>query len=91
MKTLPDNDLKQNRRGQPISSPDNSKVAPRYPHITVRLSEMDGNPFAILGMCRSAARAAGLSPREIEAFFSEATKGDYAHLIETVMRWFNCE
>lgn len=91
MKTLPDNDVEQYRPAPTSLSSDNSKMAPRYPHIAVRLSELDGNPFAILGMCRSAARAAHLSPREIEAFFSEATKGDYAHLIEITTRWFNCE
>ncbi len=91
MKTLPDDDVEQYRPAPTISSFDNSNVAPRYPHVAVRLSEMDGNPFAILGMCRSAARAAEFSPREIKTFFTEATKGDYAHLIETVMRWFNCE
>ena len=29
--------------------------------------------------------AADLSPREIDVFFSEATKGDYVQLIETAM------
>ncbi len=91
MKALPDNDLEQCLSGQTISSSDRLRMAPKYPDIVVRLSEVDGNPFLILGMCRSAARVATIFPREIEAFFSKATQDDYAHLIKITMRWFSCE
>ncbi|MFN4091094.1 MAG: hypothetical protein ACK4QW_18895 [Alphaproteobacteria bacterium] len=60
----------------------------RYPNITVTLTGQDGNAFAILGRCRQAARDAGLSDEEIAAFMDEAMTGDYDHLLQTAMRWF---
>jgi hypothetical protein len=66
-------------------------VTPKYPHITVTLIEQDGNAFIILGLCQQAARAAGLPKSEVDAFYREATSGDYDHLIRTALRWFNCQ
>jgi hypothetical protein len=34
---------------------------------------------------------AGLPKSEIDAFFAEATSGDYDHLLATCMRWFEIE
>jgi hypothetical protein len=45
----------------------------------------------ILGLCRRAAKEAGLSQQEIDAFYQEATSGDHDHLIQTAVRWFSCE
>ena len=64
---------------------------PRYRHITVKLIGKDGNAFAILGRCQRAARKAGLSKTEIDAFFAEATSGDYNQLLATCMAWFEIE
>ena len=63
-------------------------MTPRYPDITVTLTGHDGNAFAVLGRCREAARDAGLSEGEIAAFMAEAIAGDYDHLLQTAMRWF---
>lgn len=63
-------------------------MTPKYPHITVRLTERDGNAFAILGRCRRAAENAQLPEEEIEQFLTEAMAGDYDHLVQTAMRWF---
>ena len=63
-------------------------MPPKYPDITVTLTGQDGNAFAVLGRCREAARDAGLSDEEIAAFMDEATAGDYDHLLQTAMRWF---
>ena len=63
-------------------------LTPRNPHIIVTRSGQDGNAFAILGRCRAAARDAGLSDDEIAAFMAEAMAGDYDHLLQTAMRWF---
>ena len=60
---------------------------PRYPDICVQLSGEDGNAFAILGRTAAALRAAGVPQGEIDAFFAEATSGDYDHLLQTTMRW----
>jgi hypothetical protein len=64
-------------------------MTPKHPHITVPLTGEDGNAFAILGRCRKAAREAGLRESEITAFVTEATSGDYDHLLQTAMRWFD--
>jgi len=66
-------------------------MPPKYPNITVQLTGHDSNAFMILGLCQRAAANAGLSNQEIAAFFQEATCGDHDLLIQTAMRWFNCE
>lgn len=66
-------------------------MPPKYPNITVQLTGHDSNAFMILGLCRRAAKEAGLSQQEIDAFYQEAISGDHDHLIQTAMRWFSCE
>lgn len=66
-------------------------MPPKYPNITVQLTGHDSNAFLILGLCQRAAIGAGLSKQEIAAFYQEATSADHDHLIQTAMRWFNCE
>ena len=63
-------------------------MTPKYPDITVTITGQDGNAFAVLGRCREAARDAGLSDEEIAAFMDEAMAGDYDHLLQTAMSWF---
>lgn len=62
---------------------------PKYPDITVRLVGEDGNPFAILGAVKEALKHGGVDLTERDAFFDEATSGDYDHLLQTAMRWVN--
>ena len=64
-------------------------MQPKYPHITVHLTGNDGNAFLVLGLCQRAAKKAGLPKEEIDAFREEATSGDYDHLLQTAMRWFD--
>jgi hypothetical protein len=59
----------------------------RYPNITVHLVGNDGNAFAILGAVQKALRRAGVPEGEVQAFYAEATSGDYDHLLTTCMRW----
>lgn len=66
-------------------------MAPKYPDITVQLSNQDGNAFLILGYCQRAMKKAGLPKEEWLAFEHEATSGDYDHLLQTAMRWFDCD
>lgn len=62
----------------------------------IKLIGEDGNAFSILGRCRRAMkeqyRNDGISTEEfLEAwsrFETEATSGDYDHLLQTVMQWF---
>ncbi len=61
----------------------------KHPHIQVRLSGQDGNVFNVLGLCVDAARKAGLPQQEIDAFFTEATSGDYNKALATCQAWFD--
>jgi hypothetical protein len=63
----------------------------RYPDITVRLVGGDGNAFAILGAVKAGLRRAGVTKEEQDAFYAEATSGDYNHLLQTAMAWVEVE
>ena len=77
----------------PPSSPARPEdpTGPRYPEVQVQLSGEDGNAFAILGRTAAALRQAGVPQEEIDAFFAEATSGDYDHLLQTTMAWVDWE
>jgi hypothetical protein len=60
---------------------------PKYPEIKVRLTGADGNAFSVLGKVSGAMKKAGVSKEERDAFYSEATNGDYDHLLQTAMSW----
>ena len=61
----------------------------RYPEISVELTGRDGNAFSILGDVRRALKKGGVPQDEVNSFFSEATSGDYNHLLATAMKWVN--
>lgn len=61
----------------------------RHPEVEVKLTERDGNAFAIMGAVRRELSRAGVPSTEIEEFTTEATDGDYDHLLRTCMRWVN--
>lgn len=63
-------------------------MLPKYPAVKVKLVGKDGNAFAILGRCRSAAKKAGLDSKQIEEFTSAATAGDYSNLLATCHEFF---
>jgi hypothetical protein len=63
----------------------------KYPDITVKIIGVNGNAFNILGICTTAMRKHRLPQSEIDNFMSEATHGDYNHLLCVVMNWFNVE
>lgn len=65
------------------------KVMPKYPLTEVQLVGRDGNAFAIMGAVGNALRAAKVSQDEINDFYTEARRGDYDHLLRTVMSWVN--
>jgi len=64
-------------------------MVPKYPDITVPLTEQDGNAYNILGKVLKALRQAGVSQAERDAFKQEATAGDYDHLLQVVMQWID--
>lgn len=59
----------------------------RYPNVDVQLTGEDGNAFAILGRVQRALRREGVPATEVSEFFTEATAGDYDHLLATCARW----
>lgn len=60
---------------------------PKYPNIKVRLTGKDGNAFAVLGKMQKALVKGGAPKKEVDAFFTEATGGDYNRLLQTCMKW----
>ena len=62
-----------------------------YPEVQVQLSGNDGNAFAILGNWQKAARRAGLTKDQIDEFMNEAMSGDYDHLLQTCMKYFEVD
>jgi len=59
----------------------------KYPNVKVKLTGTDGNAFAIMGKVSQALRKADVSKEERDAFFAEATAGDYDHALQTCMKW----
>lgn len=55
--------------------------------IEVELVGQDGNAFMIMGRVASALKRAGATHDEVEAYYNEATAGDYDHLLRTTMEW----
>jgi hypothetical protein len=62
----------------------------KYPEINIPLVGEDGNAFSILGRVQRIMRQNDLAG-EFTAFQSEATAGDYDHLLRTVMSWFSVD
>ena len=56
----------------------------------VRLIGTDGNAFAILGKVRRALLDAGLHD-EAERYMTEATSGDYHHVLAVTMQYVEVE
>ncbi len=62
----------------------------KHPEVSVRLIGNDGNAFSILGACQMEAwRAKVPKEEEIDLFLKEAISGDYDHLLQTCMQWFD--
>lgn len=60
--------------------------------IQIKLVGEDGNAFAILGRCRKELLIHGSFTKDLwEEFKKEAMSGDYDHLLQTVMKYFDVE
>ena len=59
---------------------------PKYPNITVELSEVNGNAFSIIGAVLREMRGK-VAVEEIDKFQTEAMSGDYDNLLRTCMKW----
>jgi hypothetical protein len=60
---------------------------PKYPDITVRLSQINGNAYSIIAAVTDALRRDGVGRDQIQAYKTEAMSGDYDNLLMTTMRW----
>lgn len=54
----------------------------------VELVGHDGNAYSILAACQRAARRAKWSPEKISTILEEMKSGDYDHLLQTAMKYF---
>ena len=52
---------------------------------TVKLIGRDGNAIAVMGRIKHALKRAGADKEYIDKYLSEATKGDYDHLLVVSM------
>lgn len=59
----------------------------RHPEVGVKLTENDGNAFFIIGAVRRELKRAGVPTAEVEEFTTDATSGDYNHVLQTCFRW----
>jgi hypothetical protein len=57
--------------------------------IEVELIGQDGNAFAIMGAVSRELKRAGVSKEERDAYFTEATSGDYDNLLRVTANWVN--
>ena len=58
---------------------------------TVKLIGEDGNAFSIMGSVKKALRQAGADKEYIDRYLSEATSGDYDHLLVVSMGYVDVE
>ena len=66
------------------------ETTPMYPAVHVQLTGDDGNAFAILGRVRASLIAAGVDRQEVARYVTEATAGDYDHLLQVSLAWVSC-
>ena len=57
----------------------------------VRLVGHDGNAFSIMGRVKQALKRAGADKEYIDEYLSEATSGDYDHLLMVSMGYVDVE
>lgn len=57
----------------------------------LELSEQDGNAFLIMGKAVKVARKAGWSQEKIDEYMEKAQSGDYDHLLQVTMEYFDVE
>ena len=58
---------------------------------TVKLIGQDGNAFSIMGRVKQALKRAGADKEYIDEYLSEATSGDYDHLLVVSMGYVDVD
>jgi hypothetical protein len=74
-----------------MTSTDTASYGPKHPEVKVQLVGLDGNAYSIMGRAQQAMIRAGLTDADVTAYCDEAMSGDYDNLLQTTMRWFDCE
>ena len=65
-----------------------TKVAPYLnKRVCMNLVGLDGNAFALMGAFSKEAKRQGWKPEEIKAVIDECKRGDYDHLLFTLMQF----
>lgn len=54
----------------------------------VKLTGTDGNAFALIGLCVKAAKKAGYTAEQIQAFKDECFYGNNGYALNTCVKWF---
>lgn len=54
----------------------------------LKLSNTDGNVFAIIGAAKEAAQKAKMSPKNITDMVTEMMSGDYDNVLQVCMKYF---
>lgn len=57
----------------------------------LELTGRDGNAMMILGKAQRVARQAGWAEGKVKLMLKEATSGDYDHVLQTMMKYFEVE
>lgn len=57
----------------------------------LKLVGQDGNAFNILGLAKRDAKKAGWSKEKLDQFMKEAVSGNYDHLLQTCVKYFDVE
>lgn len=57
----------------------------------LELSNADGNAYLILARAQSTAKRAGWPLAKINEYLKKAKSGDYDHLLQTTMEYFDVE
>ncbi len=77
------------RKSNPPKKP--SMDDPLYPHIFIQLVGANGNGYAILNRTARAMRAAEIPTWRINEYLLAAMGGNFQELIQTTMKYVNCE
>lgn len=65
-------------------------TVPKFPNVTVELTDMDSNVYALMGGTTRAMRRAGVAESDVDAFRDEAMASEsYDQVIQTIMRTVN--
>lgn len=62
---------------------------PEEKKTPLKLSGANGNAFMVMALAQCAAKKAGWSDMKIAAYARDARSGDYDHLLQVTMEYFN--